>query len=62
SMIQTGAKHGMILMDDSLFNLWKAEKVTMEDALAKSQNPNDLAKRIADARRGIVEEEPSGVA
>jgi twitching motility protein PilT len=62
SMIQTGAKHGMILMDDSLFNLWKAEKVTMEDALAKSQNPNDLANRIADARRGILDEETSGVA
>lgn len=56
SMIQTGSKHGMILMDDSLFNHWRAERITMEDALAKAQNPNDLAKRIADARRGVVEE------
>lgn len=55
-MIQTGSKHGMILMDDSLFNHWRAERITMEDALAKAQNPNDLAKRIADARRGLVED------
>ncbi|MBI1246340.1 PilT/PilU family type 4a pilus ATPase [bacterium] len=56
SMIQTGSKHGMILMDDSLFNHWRAERITMEDALAKAQNPNDLAKRIADARRGIADD------
>ncbi|MCA9184605.1 MAG: type IV pilus twitching motility protein PilT [Pirellulaceae bacterium] len=57
SAIQTGAKQGMVLLDDSLFNLWREEKVTVEDALAKAHNPEDLAKRIANARRGIFDDE-----
>lgn len=52
SMIQTGAKHGMILMDDSLYGLWKAEKVSQEEVLGKAHDPTSLAKRIAEARRG----------
>ncbi len=47
----------MQLMDDALFNLWKDGKVTVEDILAKSHRPYDLAKRIVNARRGIMEEE-----
>ena len=57
SAIQTGARHGMQLMDDALFKLWKEEKVTIEDALAKAQSPDDLAKRIVAARRGLDEED-----
>ena len=57
SQIQTGAKYGMILMDDSLFHLWRNEKITAEDALAKSHNPDDLAKRIAAAKRGMFDED-----
>jgi twitching motility protein PilT len=49
SSIQTGYKHGMILMDDSLFNLWKNDKCTLEDVLAKAHYPQDLAKRIVNA-------------
>ena len=56
SQIQTGAKYGMILMDDSLFKLWRDEKITAEDALGKAHNPDDLAKRIAAARRGMFDE------
>ena len=51
SAIQTGAKYGMMLMDDSLFELWVNEKVEMEDVLGKAQDPDSLAKRIATARR-----------
>jgi twitching motility protein PilT len=58
SAIQTGAKHGMLLMDDALFNLWKQEKCTVEDVLSRSHNPDDLAKRIVNAKRGI-EEQPT---
>ena len=57
SAIQTGAKHGMQLMDDALFKLWREEKCTVEDALAKAHNPDDLAKRIVNAKRGMMEEE-----
>ncbi|HAY79976.1 MAG TPA: type IV pili twitching motility protein PilT [Planctomycetaceae bacterium] len=56
SAIQTGAKYGMQLMDDALFHHWKDEKVTTEDVLGKAQRPDDLAKRIVDAKRGIEQE------
>ena len=57
SAIQTGAKFGMNLMDDALFNLWRDGKVTVEDIMAKSHRPDDLAKRIVNARRGVQDEE-----
>lgn len=57
SSIQTGYKHGMILMDDALFNHWKNEKITVEDALAKAMTPDDLAKRIANAQKGMFDDD-----
>ncbi len=56
SAIQTGAKYGMNLLDDTLFNLWRDNIVTVEDALNKSHRPDDLAKRIVNARRGLADE------
>ena len=56
SAIQTGAKFGMQLMDDALFKLWKADMVTVEDILAKAQNPDDLAKKIVNAKRLMADE------
>ncbi|HYO26555.1 MAG TPA: type IV pilus twitching motility protein PilT [Lacipirellulaceae bacterium] len=58
SAIQTGAKHGMQLLDDHIFSLWRKEIVSKEDALAKCNSPEDLAKRIASAERGIFDEQP----
>ncbi len=58
SAIQTGAKYGMNLLDDTLYNLYRDGIVTIEDALNKSHRPDDLAKRIVNARRGIADEEP----
>ena len=57
SAIQTGTKLGMQLMDDALFYLFRDEEITAEDALAKSQRPEDLAKRIADYRRGLFDDD-----
>ena len=57
SAIQTGSKFGMKLMDDALFDHWKDGKVTVEDILAKAHRPDELAKRIVNARHGIIEEE-----
>ena len=51
SAIQTGAKFGMQLMDDSLFQHWQAGMVLVEDVLGKAHNPDDLAKRIVNAKR-----------
>jgi twitching motility protein PilT len=56
SAIQTGAKFGMQLMDDALFHLWRDGKVIIEDILSKAHRPDDLAKRIVNARKGIEDE------
>jgi twitching motility protein PilT len=60
SAIQTGAKFGMQLMDDALFKLWREERCTIEDCLGKAHNPDDLAKRILNAQRGIVDDPAAG--
>ena len=57
SAIQTGTKLGMQLLDDHLFKLWKDKKVAEEDVMYKSQSPDDLFKRINDAKKGIFENE-----
>lgn len=56
SAIQTGAKLGMQLLDDHLFKLWNEKKVTEQDVIAKSQNPDELIARIEKAKRGIYED------
>jgi twitching motility protein PilT len=60
SAIQTGAKYGMQLMDDHLFRLWRDNIVTLEDVLAKSQAPDDLAARIAEHKRMLQQQAASG--
>jgi twitching motility protein PilT len=58
SSIQTGRKHGMFLMDDNLFRLWKEGLVEKEEVLMRAQRPTELAHKIAQAERGEdVEEE-----
>src|SRR6478672_7571621 len=57
SAIQTGAKLGMLLLDDSLFTLWREQKVAKADVLAKAQQPDELAARIANAERGLFDDE-----
>jgi twitching motility protein PilT len=57
SAIQTGAKKGMVLLDDFLFGLWKNGKVTVEDAVSRSLNPDDFMRRVANAQRGIFDDE-----
>jgi twitching motility protein PilT len=57
SAIQTGTKHGMQLLDDALFKLWQDDVVAREDLLGKANDPAELAERIANAERGVFEEE-----
>jgi twitching motility protein PilT len=57
SAIQTGSRHGMQLLDDHLFHLWKDEKVTKQDAFVKSHNPDELRSRIANAERGMFDDD-----
>ena len=57
SSIQTGRKHGMILLDDSLFNLWRQGLVEEEEVMFKCRKPGDLRLRIENAKKGIMDEE-----
>jgi twitching motility protein PilT len=57
SAIQTGAKQGMMLLDDSLFRHWKNQVVSKEDVLSKSHSPDELAARIAAAERGVFDDD-----
>ena len=57
SSIQTGRKFGMILLDDSLFNLWKNGICDEKDIMYKSNNPGELRARIERAKRGVFDDE-----
>src|SRR5437763_3109293 len=57
SSIQTGRKHGMFLLDESLFKLWKNQLCDKEEILLRSNKPQELAAKIAQAERGIFEDE-----
>lgn len=57
SSIQTGRKHGMYLLDESLFKLWKEELVAKEEVLIRANKPQDLAAKISQAERGLFDEE-----
>ena len=56
SSIQTGRKFGMILLDDSLFNLWKNGLCEENDVITKSNNPGELRARIERAKKGVFDD------
>lgn len=60
SSVQTGRKHGMFLLDDSLFRLWREDLCEKEEILLKSSRPNELAAKIAHAERGLDDEDEEG--
>src|SRR5438045_7900790 len=57
SAIQTGRKHGMFLLDESLFRLWRDGLVDKEEILMRSSKPAELAAKVAQAERGVYEDE-----
>ncbi len=57
SSIQTGRKHGMFLLDENLFRLWKEGLVEKEEVLQRSSKPADLAYKISQAEKGVLEDE-----
>src|SRR6476660_7025583 len=57
SSIQTGRKHGMFLLDEHLFRHWRAGLVDKEEALLRANKPAELAAKIAQAERGVYEDE-----
>jgi len=46
SAIQTGAKQGMFLLDDYLFNLFVQKKITYQDMMGAAQQPADLQQKV----------------
>jgi twitching motility protein PilT len=57
SSIQTGARDGMFLMDESLFRLWRNNLVEKEEALGKAQRAAELANRMSMAEQGLVSDD-----
>ncbi len=52
----------MILLDDSLFNLWRQGLVEEEEVYVKARkvNPRELRERIENAKKGIFDDEEEG--
>jgi twitching motility protein PilT len=46
SAIQTGAKQGMILLDDFLFNLFIQKKIDYQTMMQAAQQPGDLQQKV----------------
>lgn len=46
SAIQTGAKQGMFLLDDYLFNLFINKKINFQDMMQAAQQPGDLQNKV----------------
>ncbi len=61
SSIQTGRKHGMFLLDESLFKLWRDGICEKEEILMRSSKPAELAAKVAMAEKGMYEEEDEEV-
>ncbi|MFN4259219.1 MAG: type IV pilus twitching motility protein PilT [Gemmataceae bacterium] len=57
SSIQTGRKFGMFLLDENLFRLWKEGQCSKDEVIMRSQNPNELRNKIAQAEKGILPKE-----
>ena len=58
SAIQTGAKQGMKLLDDHIFEHWEAGRVSKENALAKCNVPEELAARFVAAEKSRFDDNP----
>ncbi|MHC4859017.1 MAG: type IV pilus twitching motility protein PilT [Planctomycetota bacterium] len=49
SLIQTGGRHGMRTINQSLYELYKANLITYDDALARTLDPEDLKRTFQKA-------------
>ncbi len=57
SSIQTGRKHGMFLLDEYMFKLWRDGLVEKEDVIMRSSKPSELAAKITNYEKGLYEED-----
>lgn len=49
SAIQTGAKYGMITLDDSLINLYRKGIISYEEMMSKAQHPDEVMQKLGGA-------------
>ena len=52
SVIQTGKKEGMVLLDDYLWDLWNAQKITRLDMFRKASNVKEVREKFDAFRKG----------
>jgi twitching motility protein PilT len=57
SSVQTGRKHGMFLLDEALFRMWREDLCDKEEVLLKANRPAELAAKIAQAERGLMDDD-----
>ncbi len=56
SEIQTGSKHGMMLLDDCLAKLYHSGRISEEEALNRCRNPQDMPEKLRHLPRAVLEE------
>jgi twitching motility protein PilT len=49
SLMQAGKKHGMQTMNDALASLYMRGEVTLEEALKRSSDPNELLRAVGES-------------
>jgi twitching motility protein PilT len=57
SALQTGRKHGMFLLDENLFKLWRDGLCDKEECLMRANKPAELAAKMANHEKGISEDD-----
>ena len=53
SMIQTGKKFGIQLLDDHLWSIYTREIISAEEMIDKSKNPADLTDKVHKTGRTV---------
>ena len=56
SSIQTGKKLGMQLMDDHLWELFEADKISLETMIEKARQPGQILEKIEATHKGNIAE------
>jgi twitching motility protein PilT len=62
SEIQTGMKHGMILLDDSLAKLFHAGRITREEARNRCRNVEEMEQKLMAPPRATLSDAAEGAA
>jgi Tfp pilus assembly ATPase PilU len=56
SEIQTGKRFGMQLLDDNLYSLFEAGKISPEEAIDKARNPGQMVDKMRKAGHDMTDD------